>query len=274
MLIESNVNNSINYVIVFDLDETLGHFTQLYTFWMLFIGYINESKENEKLFFKLLDLFPKFLRPSILNILKNIKNKKKKNICNYVMIYTNNNGPKSWATMIQNYFHYKLKYELFDKIIGAFKVDGKQIEVCRTSYEKSFKDFIKCTKLPSNTQICFLDDQKHDDMYNQNVLYINLKPYVHNIDFEKMASKTYEKLYKYFPKNRSKVDFINYIKSYTKNYSLDYIDKTRVEYNIEKVFSNVLLKKIDKFFKTKPRKFTKKYRKNRKHRKKYTKRLY
>ena len=274
MLIESNVNNSINYVIVFDLDETLGHFTQLYTFWMLFIGYINESKENEKLFFKLLDLFPKFLRPSILNILKNIKNKKKKNICNYVMIYTNNNGPKSWANMIQNYFHYKLKYELFDKIIGAFKVDGKQIEVCRTSYEKSFKDFIKCTKLPSNTQICFLDDQKHDDMYNQNVLYINLKPYVHNIDFVKMASKTYEKLYKYFPKNRSKVDFINYIKSYTKNYSLDYIDKTRVEYNIEKVFSNVLLKKIDKFFKTKPRKFTKKYRKNRKHRKKYTKRLY
>ena len=32
MLIESNVNNSINYVVVFDLDETLGHFTQLYTF--------------------------------------------------------------------------------------------------------------------------------------------------------------------------------------------------------------------------------------------------
>lgn len=273
MLIESNVNNSINYVVVFDLDETLGHFTQLYTFWMLFIDYINESKENEKLFFKLLDLFPKFLRPSILNILKNIKTKKKKNICNYVMIYTNNNGPKTWANMIKNYFHYKLKYELFDKIIGAFKVDGKQIEVCRTSYGKSFKDFINCTRLPSNTQICFLDDQKHDDMYHQNVLYINLKPYVHNIDFEKMASKTYEKMHKYFPKNKSKDDFINYIKSYTKNYSLDYIDKTKVEYNIEKVFSNVLVKKIDKFFKTKPRKFTRKHRKK-KHRKKYTKRDY
>jgi hypothetical protein len=274
MLIESNETNSINYVIVFDLDETLGHFTQLYTFWMLLIGYINESKENEKLFFKLLDLFPKFLRPSILNILKNIKNKKKKNICNYVMIYTNNNGPKSWATMIQNYFHYKLKYELFDKIIGAFKVDGKHVEVCRTSYGKSLKDFINCTKLPSNTQICFLDDQKHDDMYHQNVLYINLKPYFHNINFEKMASKTYEKMHKYFPKNRSKEDFIKYIKSYTKNYTLDNVDKTKVEYNIEKVFSNVLVKKIDKFFKTKPRKFTKKYRKRSKHRKKYTRREY
>ena len=257
MLLENN-SNTINYVMVFDLDETLGHFSQLYVFWSLLIKYINNS--NELLFFKLLDLFPKFLRPNILNILKNIKQKKEKNICNYVIIYTNNNGPKSWVIMIQNYFHYKLKYQLFDKIIGAFKVRGQIVEVRRTSHEKSMKDLINCTKLPYNSQICFLDDQNHNEMYNENVLYIKLKPYTHNINYITMASKTYDKLNVYFPKNKTKEDFINYIASNTQNYKLDYLHKSKVEYNIETIYTNVLIKKIDAFFNSKPRKFTKKNR--------------
>ena len=63
MLIESIIPNKTNYVIVFDVDETLGHFTQLYTFWSLLSEYINNT--NEIIFFKLLDIFPNFLRPSI-----------------------------------------------------------------------------------------------------------------------------------------------------------------------------------------------------------------
>lgn len=162
--------------------------------------------------------------------------------------------------MIQNYFHYKLKYQLFDKIIGAFKVNGEIIEVCRTSHGKSMKDLINCTKLPSNSQICFIDDQNHSEMHNENVLYINLKPYTYNINFVTMASKTYDKMYAYFPKNKSRENFINYIVTNTQNYKLDYLHKSKVEYNIETVFSNVLIKKIDAFFNSKPRKFTKKNR--------------
>ncbi len=60
MLIESAIPNSINYVMVFDLDETLGHFSQLYVFWSLFTNYINNS--NELLFFILLDTFPKYFK--------------------------------------------------------------------------------------------------------------------------------------------------------------------------------------------------------------------
>ena len=67
------------------------------------------------------------------------------------MIYTNNQGPKSWAESIRDYFHNKLKYEIFDQIIGAFKVKGKQIEIGRTSHYKSIKDLINCTKLPEET---------------------------------------------------------------------------------------------------------------------------
>jgi hypothetical protein len=258
MLLESAIPNSINYVIVFDLDETLGCFSQLYVFWSLFTRYINNT--NEMLFFKLLDIFPKYLRPNILNILKNIRQKKEKNICNYVMIYTNNNGPTSWAIMIQNYFHYKLNYHLFDRIIGAFKVNGQIIEVCRTSHGKSMKDLMNCTKLPSNSQICFIDDQNHSEMYHENVLYINLKPYNHNINFLTMASKTYDKFYSYFPSSKSKEDFINYVANNTQNYKLEYLNKSKVEYNIEQVFGNVLIKKIDAFLNTKSRKFTKKNR--------------
>jgi hypothetical protein len=75
-----------------------------------------------------------------------------------------------------------------------------------------------------------------------------------------MASKTYDKMDSYFPKNKSKDDFINYIASNSQNYKLEHLNKTKVEYNIEMVFGNILLKKIDAFFNSKPRKFTKKNR--------------
>ena len=99
-------------------------------------------------------------------------------------------------------------------------------------------------------------------MYNENVLYIKLKPYTYNINFITMASKTYDKMYSYFPKNKSKEDFINYVASNTQDYKLEYLNKSKVEYNIETVFGNVLIKKIDAFFNSKPRKFTKKNRNN------------
>jgi hypothetical protein len=75
-----------------------------------------------------------------------------------------------------------------------------------------------------------------------------------------MASKTYDKMTAYFPKNKSKEDFINYIANNTQNYKLEYLSKSKVEYNIETVFGNVLIKKIDAFFNSKSRKFTKKNR--------------
>jgi hypothetical protein len=77
-----------------------------------------------------------------------------------------------------------------------------------------------------------------------------------------MASKTYDKMHTYFPNNKSKDDFINFIANNTQNYKLEYLNKSKVEYNIEQVFGHVLIKKIDAFFNSKSRKFTKK---NKKH---------
>ena len=50
-----------------------------------------------------------------------------------MIIYTNNQGPKSWAVKIKDYFHYKLSYNLFDRVIGAYKVNGKINEKSRNT---------------------------------------------------------------------------------------------------------------------------------------------
>ena len=46
--------------------------------------------------------------------LKYILQKKKEDKCKYIMIYTNNQGPKTWVYMISNYFNAKMGYKLFD----------------------------------------------------------------------------------------------------------------------------------------------------------------
>ena len=74
------------YIVVFDMDETLGHFSQLGIFWdVLQDFYINidrpidiYSDNGKQVFFDLLNIFNKFLRPDIENILILLKKKKKK----------------------------------------------------------------------------------------------------------------------------------------------------------------------------------------------------
>lgn len=236
------------YAIVFDLDETLGSFSQLYIFWNLTKLFLKNNDLSNKYFFDILDLFPQFLRPQLLKLLKNIKNKKKLNICNYVMIYTNNNGPNEWANIIRDYLHYKLHYNLFDKIIRAFKIDGKKIEICRTSHGKSYKDFINCTQLPNNIKVCFLDDVYHEEMVNDNVLYINIKPYHHNENYNIICERFYKKNKNIFNNNlREYQDFINLN---TKNHNLNSLNKPQKQINIEYIFTDYIINEINKFLKT------------------------
>ena len=158
--------------IVFDLDETLGYFGQPYKFWYNLKKFLDSESIDIKYFFSFFDLFPDFFRTNIFKIFRFIKKKKLSGECDYVMIYTNNNGPDYWVNMIKSYIHQKLKYELFDQVIRAFKINGKLIEICRTSYDKSYKDLLSCSKLESNTKICFVDDQYHNQMKNKNVHHL------------------------------------------------------------------------------------------------------
>jgi hypothetical protein len=167
-------------VITFDLDETLGSLADLEILWRT----ITSIQKNITIDFNsLLDLYPEFLRYGILNILEVIYHKKKKGFCDKVFIYTNNQCSPEWCKLIAKYFDYKLKtdFELFDKIICAFKIDNKVVEIKRTTHNKSHNDFINCTLLPKKTKICFVDNTYFYEMNNDRVYYIQPLSYFHNL---------------------------------------------------------------------------------------------
>ena len=248
----------IKYAVVFDIDETLGNFSQLAAFWDLIHKYLG-MEIDPKYFFAILDQFSLFFRPKLFSLLKRLKQKRQRHICDHVMIYTNNNGPNSWANMIRDYLHYKLRYPLFDQIIRAFEIDGVRIEPARTSHNKSYRDFINCTRMPPNTRVCFLDDREHDEMKHENVVYIKLEPYYYNTGFREMATFFNSKFSEDLFKDKGKKDFIEFIAQNTNRYKLKHLDKSKTEMNIDILVTEQIMKDIDEFFRT-PRQFTQKRR--------------
>ena len=242
-------------IVVFDLDETLGYFVQYGIFWDCLNSYL--SKKNipelqQPEFDTILDLYPEFLRPNIMQILDYLKNKKKTQCCEKIMIYTNNQGHQSWTNNIITYFETKMKYKLFDKIISAFKVNGKRIEICRTTNNKTYNDFIRCTMLPKNAQICYLDDNFYPEMMHESVYYINIKPYIYDLQFEEMnnrflksnlgktlvAKEKTDYFINFIQQNSSQYDFIA-TKKDPDDYKIDIILSKRILYHLHDFFSNI-----------------------------------
>lgn len=247
-------------IVVFDLDETLGYFTQLGIFWDCVKEFLHVNGKSEKLsqndFNQTLDLFPEFLRPNIIPILQYLKHKKNTNCCNKLMIYTNNTGPKEWAQYIKSYFESKIKFKLIDQIISAFKINGKRVEMCRTSHHKSHDDLIRCTKVPVHSEICFLDDTFYPNMTNDNIYYINLKPYFYDLPFEVMISIFSESDVGERMIQEKKVDFENFMKKEVKRYNYVYSVKSPEEYEIDKILGKHVLSHLQTFFNDKKRSVT------------------
>lgn len=241
----------MNKIVVFDLDETLGYFSELGMFWYAINSYITNKKIDYNLtqcdFNNILDLYPEFLRPNIINILLYLKQKRKANRCNKLMIYTNNQGPSGWIDHIKKYFEDKISYKLFDQVVAAFKINGKKIEMCRTSHAKSHSDFIKCTKIPETTKICFLDDTHYPDMENENVYYINIKPYTYDLDFDTIINRFLNSnLLNYVLTN--KTDFYNFCKQFMKKYVYTYNAKSKSEQDIDIILSKKIMTHLHDFF--------------------------
>lgn len=176
-------NRSNKKCIVFDLDRTLGDFSELYILWKGITLFIKKrSKEDyQQIFNELLDIYPEFLRCGIINILEFIKNKKKRNKLKGLYIYTNNKcSENNWIEYILKYFDYKLNStNLFDKIICAFKINNKIIDI--NGHNKNINYLINCTMMPKNTEICFIDNTYYNEMLNDNVYYIQPLSYNHNL---------------------------------------------------------------------------------------------
>jgi hypothetical protein len=251
-------------IVVFDLDETLGYFTQFGIFCDCLNNYLtnqNLSKITQSQFNFILDLYPEFLRPNIINILNYLKNKKKTKCCHKMMIYTNNTGPKEWAHSIISYFEKKINYKIIDQIISAFRVNGKRVEICRTTHDKTHKDFIKCTKIPDNAEICFLDDSYYPEMANNNIYYINLKPYFHDIVFKEMLGR--------FTKSDIGVEMIHNDELFTsfmlnkiEKYNYDCVLKDEKEYEIDVILGKHVMVHLEDFFSVKNKNKTKKHQTN------------
>ena len=55
-------------IVVFDLDETIGYFTELGIFWEALEKFYGHNLFDDN-FFELMDIFPEYLRPNIIKIL-------------------------------------------------------------------------------------------------------------------------------------------------------------------------------------------------------------
>lgn len=176
-------------VLVFDLDETLGSFTDLEILWSALKEYTNNNNPIE--FNLLLDLYPEFLRYGIKPILEYLLEKKKIGECSKIYIYTNNQCELGWVERITKYFDYYLKTRqtIFNQIIHAFKIGNRRVELGRTTSAKTHSDFIKCTLMPETTEIFFLDNSSYSQMKQDRIYYIQPKSYVHHLSTQEIIQR-------------------------------------------------------------------------------------
>ena len=237
-------------IVVLDVDETIGYFVELGIFCDALTqnAWNNDATAQYTHFTHLMDAFPEFLRPNILDILRFLKIKKDKNECCGVMVYTNNRGPRAWVEHIIKYMETKLGAPLFDQIVAAFKVNGKIIEMGRTTHDKTYEDLLRCTKVPSNVEVCFLDDQLHSQMEHGQVYYINLKPYVHQLSVQTLVDRFIQSsvLRSTTPVGRD--EFRHRIETFMQRFSANYVPKDPMEQEIDRIISKKIMEHLNEFF--------------------------
>jgi hypothetical protein len=186
-------SQSSRKVIVFDLDETLGAFGEMFLMWSALEPYMGFMDKN-MIFRELLELYPEFLRPGVLSILEFLNYKKKAGLCSSIFLYTNNQCPKEWVDLILQYFEERLKSpDLFDKVVYAFKINNKIVEPLRTSHSKIYSDLIRCTLMPRHSELCFIDNTYHRKMDHDRVYYIQPKSYEHGLLPEEIIGRFMKK---------------------------------------------------------------------------------
>ena len=247
-LMKTETKNTKTFV--FDLDETIGHFSEIYILFQ-FIEHIQSTLfENDKqcLFF-LLDLFPEVFRYGIEIIFQYLHKKKEKNKT-MVYIYTNNSCiPITWTTYISEYIEEKWKVDnLFNNIVRAFKINGKVVEHKRTTGEKTYEEFLHCVQLPKKTELCFLDNSEHSLMKHRYVYYLQPKPYYIGLSRNEITQRFINAM-----KEKCENNIQEQLHNYYKTHELVINDnkKTYQDSIVDMKISKKLLQCIQKFYKYK-----------------------
>lgn len=196
----NRVGSNTANAIAFDLDETIGSFSDFYSIW----ARLEPSMKTQSIFEEILDLYPEFLRVGFFAILRYVFTKQESGNCLPIYIYTNNQCDDiSWIYKLIDYLESRVfsgkVVKLFARPIFAFKINGKHVETNRTTHEKTYTDFVRCTMLTSN-ELCFIDDIYHKKMKHPRVYYIQPPPYVHSLSHKEvvdrfLGSTVYRKLY-------------------------------------------------------------------------------
>ena len=178
---------------VFDLDETLGSFGEMYEIWKQNQQQSSSEASSIDFLVKLLTIFPEFLRSGIVSILQFLYQKKKAGLFGHLYIYTNNQCGRKWTEnlvhAIEQVAHTPY---LFDHIICAFKINNVVIESRRTSHWKTWSDFVRCTLLPTTAHICFIDDTYFPYMKRDRVFYLQPRPYEHSLSMDEIHKRLNE----------------------------------------------------------------------------------
>tara|TARA_E500000331_G_scaffold357580_2_gene419822 strand:+ start:1607 stop:2314 length:708 start_codon:yes stop_codon:yes gene_type:complete len=230
-------------IVVFDLDGTLGYFSQLSMLFKSIEIFLNK-KLTQSTFNSIINLYKECLRPDICDIFNYLTKQKELGKIDRICIYTNNQGPKLWTTRIKRYLETICPGLVFDNVICAFMVNGEIIEKMRTTNSKTYDDLVKCTRMPKDTQVCFIDDQKHKYMDNENVYYIHVKPYVCSLTIEDLFGRFLNSSIIKFDKNL----FVKYLNTmFLKNINYEHVIKKQEEKAIDVIATKQMLKLIREF---------------------------
>ena len=230
-------------IVVFDMDGTLGYFAQLSILFKSIEIFLN-NKLSQSNFNSIMDLYKECLRPDICGIFKYLITQREEGKIDRICIYTNNKGPKSWTIRIKKYLETICPGLLFDNVICAFNINGEIVEQLRTTNSKTYNDLVKCTKMPNDTQVCFIDDIKHKYMEHDNVYYIHVKPYVYSLSLNELFGRFLDSsILKY---NRGM--YVKYLNSiFLKKLKYNHTDKDSKEKTIDIIASKQLLNLIREF---------------------------
>jgi len=224
-------------IIIFDLDNTIGHFEEI----GMFLDCLKEMYKSEisnNYVINLLDLWPKVFRYKIFDIFKTILKLKNKNKNIKVIIYTNNMGERGWTINIKKYIEKKIKNKIFDKVITANSKYN-----LRTSDDKIFNDVIRCLKYKNNNnKFIFFDDQYYPLMENKNLEYTLVEPYIYTLKCDYMIESFLESKYNTFAKSKEEKNKFKNKMSYLLN---SYEKKPKKRFKVVKV-DKANYKKINK----------------------------
>ena len=163
--------------IVFDLDETIGYFSQLYAIYikMKQIYKIDASiSQLHSLFEKHLKVF----RPGIFLLFAYINILKESNKQLITVLYTNTTLPNIWIRAIVSFIEKKIHINHEERRLFDFVIDVTHPS--RKTLKKNIADLTNICKIPSDkVAILFIDNLKHASINHKCMIYTQVYSYMY-----------------------------------------------------------------------------------------------